>query len=71
MKIRFELEVDVEFGFDNDLSDTIDRNTVTHAIVEVIHSEQFVDNLVDTVSERVNWSISSLRISTPEIECVE
>lgn len=67
MKIQVTLEFDIEFDLESD-GETLDEDSVINSdkvgqdIVDVLHSESFIDEILENMS--TEWCVTRFRVHT-------
>lgn len=76
MKIRVTLEVDVNFDLESDgevgtEASDVDSDLVGQAVGDSLRAGEFLDEMVENITNKSGWCVNSLNLTTTDIECVD
>ena len=76
MKFRFEIEVDINFDLECDgevstEAESLDSDVVGQTINAHLRDGEFLDTMVDRITDTTGWCINSLRLTVNDAECID
>jgi len=76
MKFRFEIEVDINFDLECDgetttEAESLDSDVVGQTINAHLRDGEFLDTMVDRITDTTGWCINSLGLTVKDAECID